>query len=395
MNRSILTGLVVGVAVVAAAGGGYLVHDLRRPAVAPAAAPAVVSGTPDALQTSFIAVAQRVRPAVVNVGIVQRGRGRRGPAVPGTEDPSFQDFLRQFFGSEGPVPGARPEFRQPSLGSGVIIDKRGLVLTNYHVVQRADEITVRMSDKREYRGKVMGADPKTDLAVLSFDAGRDLPVAALGDSDQLRVGEWAIAIGNPFGLDQTVTVGVISATGRSDVGVATYENFIQTDASINPGNSGGPLLNLRGEVVGVNTAIVAAGQGIGFAIPINMVRRVVDQLVAQGKVVRGWLGVSVQPLSLELAQSLGLKEVGGALVAAAAPGSPAAAAGLQQNDVIIAYENTQVEDYRHLQRLVAETKVGTKVTLQVWRKKQKLGVAATIAEVPDDKARRPGPEPRG
>ena len=170
---------------------------------------------------------------------------------------------------------------------------------------------MRLSDKREYQGKVLGVDPKTDLAVLRFEPDHELRVAALGDSDALRVGEWAIAIGNPFGLDQTVTVGVISATGRSDVGVATYENFIQTDASINPGNSGGPLINLKGQVVGINTAIVAAGQGIGFAIPINMVKRVVDQLVEKGKVVRGWLGVALQPLSPELAQTLGVTGGGG------------------------------------------------------------------------------------
>jgi len=204
------------------------------------------------------------------------------------------------------------------------------------------------------------------------------------------VGEWAIAIGNPFGLDQTVTVGVISATGRSDVGVATYENFIQTDASINPGNSGGPLVNLKGEIIGINTAIVAAGQGIGFAIPINMVKRVVEQLVDKGKVVRGWIGVGLQPLSAELAQSLAVPGKGGAVVSSTIAGSPAAQAGLQQGDVILTYDKTPVEDYRHVQRLVAETRVGKSVILEILRKKQKLGVTVTIAEVPDDAPRRPG-----
>jgi Do/DeqQ family serine protease len=280
------------------------------------------------------------------------------------------------------------------MGSGVIIDKRGLILTNFHVIKGADEILVRLSDKREYRGKVMGVDPKTDLAVVRFEPGQDVRVAALGDSDALRVGEWAIAIGNPFGLDQTVTVGVISATGRSDVGVATYENFIQTDASINPGNSGGPLINLKGEVVGVNTAIVAAGQGIGFAIPINMVKRVVDQLVEKGKVVRGWLGVALQPLSKELVQTLGLPGSEGALVASTIPDSPAAKAGLQQGDVVVAYDKTPVEDSLHLQRLVADTKVGQTVTLDVWRKKQKIQVTTTVAEVPEDKTARPDRPPK-
>src|SRR3990170_2293113 len=251
MDRPLLTGLTAGLAVVAAAAGGYLVHSgvSPRPAVSiQAAAPA--TSVPETLQATFVGVAQQLRPAVVNVGTIQRSRMRRpGPPQPGADDPFFQDFFKQFFGSDAPA--QRPEFRQPSLGSGVIIDKRGLVLTNFHVIKGADEITVRLSDKREYRGRVLGADPKTDLAVLRFEPDHELRVAALGDSDALRVGEWAIAIGNPFGLDQTVTVGVISATGRSDVGVATYENFIQTDASINPGNSGGPLINLKGQVVGI------------------------------------------------------------------------------------------------------------------------------------------------
>src|SRR6185503_297848 len=213
-------------------------------------------------------------------------------------------------------------------------DKRGYVLTNFHVIRGADSVTVKLSSKQEIQGRIVGTDAKTDLAIVKFQPDGDVRVAALADSDTLRVGEWAIAIGNPFGLDQTVTVGVISATGRSDVGIATYENFIQTDASINPGNSGGPLVNLKGQVIGVNTAIVAAGQGIGFAIPINMVKRVVDQLVDKGKVVRGWLGVALQPLSPDLAQSLGLAGTNGAVVGSTITGSPAAQAGLQQGDVI-------------------------------------------------------------
>ena len=203
-----------------------------------------------------------------------------------------------------------------------------------------------------------------------------------------------MAIGNPFGLDQTVTVGVISATGRSDVGIATYENFIQTDASINPGNSGGPLVNLKGEVIGINTAIVAAGQGIGFAIPVNMVKRVVDQLVDKGKVVRGWIGVALQPLSPELAQSLGLDGTNGALVGSTIAGSPAAQAGLVQGDVILSYNKTPVADYRHVQRLVAETTVGKTVTVEVLRKKQKVQVSVTITEVPDAAPRRATSQPQ-
>ncbi|MGH7413353.1 MAG: trypsin-like peptidase domain-containing protein [Candidatus Rokuibacteriota bacterium] len=397
MSRRPVLIAVVAILLVAAGGGGYLLRDrLGRSVAAPTpSSPQAATGIAlaEALQLGFVDVAQHVRPAVVHLGTIQRAKSRRGPQLPqGNDDPFFRDFFNQFFGSQGP--DSRSEFRRPGLGSGVIIDKRGLVLTNFHVVKGADEILIRLSDKREYRGQILGTDPKTDLAVVRFQPEHEVKVANLGNSDALRVGEWAIAIGNPFGLDQTVTVGVISATGRSDVGIATYENFIQTDASINPGNSGGPLVNLKGEVVGVNTAIVAAGQGIGFAIPINMVKRVVDQLVDKGKVVRGWLGVALQPLSLDLAQSLGLTGTNGAVVGSTITGSPAAQAGLLQGDVIVAYDKISVEDYRHVQRLVAETQVGKSVTLQIVRKKQKMDVAITIAEVPDDTVRRPGPPPK-
>ncbi|HTG09176.1 MAG TPA: Do family serine endopeptidase [Candidatus Eisenbacteria bacterium] len=397
MSRRPILIAVVAILLVAAGGGGYLLRDrLGRSVAAPVpSSPQAAAGLgiAEALQLGFVDVAQHVRPAVVHLGTIQKAKSRRGPNVPqGNDDPFFRDFFNQFFGSEGP--DSRSEFRRPGLGSGVIIDKRGLVLTNFHVVKGADEILIRLSDKREYRGQILGTDPKTDLAVVKFHPDQEITVASLGNSDALRVGEWAIAIGNPFGLDQTVTVGVISATGRSDVGIATYENFIQTDASINPGNSGGPLVNLKGQVIGVNTAIVAAGQGIGFAIPINMVKRVVDQLVDKGKVVRGWLGVALQPLSPDLAQSLGLAGTNGAVVGSTITGSPAAQAGLQQGDVIVAYDSTPVDDYRHVQRLVAETRVGKSVTLQIVRKKQKMDVAITIAEVPDETARRAGPPPK-
>src|SRR5215475_5698305 len=286
MNRTLLPGALVALLVAVAAGAGYVLHGVFPGKMAPGTASARASfggaSPAESLQAAFVGVSEHLRPAVVNVGIIQKAHARRAPGPPqGSDDPFFQDFFKQFFGQDSP--SGAPEFRRPGLGSGVIFDKRGLILTNFHVIKGADEITVKMADKREYTGQVVGTDPKTDLAVVRFQPDRDLTIATLGNSDALRVGEWAIAIGNPFGLDQTVTVGVISATGRSDVGIATYENFIQTDASINPGNSGGPLVNLKGEVVGINTAIVAAGQGIGFAIPINMVRRVVDQLVDKGK----------------------------------------------------------------------------------------------------------------
>ena len=308
---------------------------------------------------------------------------RRPPMVPGpfSEDPLLKDFFDQFFGPRGP--GRREEFHQAGLGSGVIIDKRGYVLTNHHVVRGADGVTVRLSSKQEYRGRIVGVDVKTDLAVIRFEPDGDLAVATLGDSDALRVGEWAIAIGNPFGLDQTVTVGVVSATGRADVGIATYENFIQTDASINPGNSGGPLVNLRGEIIGINTAIVATGQGIGFAIPANMVKRITGQLIDRGKVTRGWIGIAMEPVTGELVQSFGLRDARGAVVARVYPGGPAAAAGLQKNDVVVSFAGTVVDDYRQLQRLSADAEVGKTVKLEIVRNRERRVVELRVAEAPD------------
>jgi serine protease Do/serine protease DegQ len=356
--------------------------------------PSSPAATADALQAAFVAVAEKVRPAVVNIGTVQVARTRRAPAVPspGADDPFFKDFFDQFFGRGGP--GRREEFRQPGLGSGVIIDKRGFVLTNFHVIRGADSVTVKLPSNQEFQGRIVGTDSKTDLAIIRFQAEGDVRVATLGDSDRLRVGEWAIAIGNPFGLDQTVTVGVVSATGRSEVGIATYENFIQTDASINPGNSGGPLVNLRGEVIGINTAIVATGQGIGFAIPANMAKRVTAQLIDRGKVTRGWIGVSLQPLTTELAQALGLDGPRGAIVARVYPGSPADTAGLQPNDVIVKFGPTLVDDYHHLQRLSSDAEPGTTVPLDVVRKRAHKTITLKIAESPDSSPvpSAPGPE---
>jgi len=365
-------------------GAGFWIHALiysRAPVAQSASGPP--SSPADALQSAFVRVAERVRPAVVHIGTVQVAKPRRPPMVPGpfSEDPLLKDFFDQFFGPRGP--GRREEFHQPGLGSGVIIDKRGYVLTNHHVVRGADGVTVRLSSKREYRGRIVGVDVKTDLAVIRFEPDVELAVATLGDSDALRVGEWAIAIGNPFGLDQTVTVGVVSATGRGDVGIATYENFIQTDASINPGNSGGPLVNLRGEIIGINTAIVATGQGIGFAIPANMVKRVTGQLIDRGKVTRGWIGIAMEPLTGELVQSFGLRDARGAVVARVYPGGPAAAAGLQKNDVVVSFAGTVVDDYRQLQRLSADAEVGKTVKLEIVRNRERRVVELRVAEAPD------------
>ena len=365
-------------------GAGFWIHALffSRSAAAPAT-PAPAPSAAEALQSAFVSVAEHVRPAVVHISPVQMARRRRPPVAPGpfAEDPLLKDFFDQFFGPRGP--GRREEFHQPGLGSGVIIDKRGYVLTNNHVVRGADGVLLRLASKREYQGRIVGADVMTDLAVIQFEPDVPVAVATLGNSDTLRVGEWAIAIGNPFGLDQTVTVGVISATGRADVGIATYENFIQTDASINPGNSGGPLVNLRGEVIGINTAIVATGQGIGFAIPANMVKRVTAQLMDRGKVTRGWIGIAMEPLTTELAQSFGLREARGAVVARVYPGGPAAAAGIEKNDVVVTFEGVPIEDYRQLQRLSADAEVGKTVKLEIVRNRERRTIQLRVAEAPD------------
>jgi len=325
----------------------------------------------------FIQVAEQVTPSVVNISTVTTGKAGKPSELfrPPGNDPFFRDFFDQFF--EG-MPRRR---QQTSLGSGVVIDKGGLILTNNHVIKDADEITVRFSNKQEAKGKVVGTDGKTDLAVIRVSTKDELPVARLGNSDALRVGEWAIAIGNPFGLDHTLTVGVVSATGRSEVGIAAYENFIQTDASINPGNSGGPLLNVRGEVIGINTAIVAAGQGIGFAIPINMARKVMADLVKKGKVTRGWLGVGVQPLTPELAKSFGVSGEG-VLVNQVMPKSPAEAAGLKVGDLILSVDGKTIKDPRELQRIIADVDIGKSVELNILREKEKRVLKVQVGEMP-------------
>jgi serine protease Do len=300
-----------------------------------------------AVQQAFTNVVKAVTPSVVNISTVSK----RKLVQPFYE---MSPFFDDFFGGR-----QQPRYhREKSLGSGLIISKDGYILTNDHVVKDAETVQVKLSNEKVYTGKVVGEDPKTDLAIVKITSKEELPTAVLGDSDKLQVGQWAIAIGNPFGLDRTVTVGVISATGRSNMGIETYEDFIQTDASVNPGNSGGPLLNVYGEVIGINTAIVAAGQGIGFAIPVNMAKQVVDQLIKKGSVTRGWLGVSIQPVTDELAQSFGLNKSRGALISDIMSGSPAEKAGLKQGDVVIRFDGKEIKDARQLQMIVADTRVG-------------------------------------
>jgi serine protease Do len=337
-----------------------------------------------ALENAFASVADRVTPSVVNVSV----KAKKVPVAESTPPPEGEQRFREFFG---------PEFydrffkrRAPrddgrSAGSGVIVDARGYILTNAHVVESAGEIEVRLSDDRKFTAMLVGRDPKTDLAVVKIDPGATgLPVAQLGDSDKLRIGQWAIAIGNPFGLDRTVTVGIVSATGRTRVGVATYEAFIQTDASINPGNSGGPLLNLDGRIIGINTAIVSAGQGIGFAIPINMAREVMTQLIAKGRVVRGWLGIAIQDLTDDLAAGFGAPSRGGVLVSDVLKDGPAEAAGMKPGDIIVELSGTPIKEVVELQRRVAAIPPGRAAALTVLRDRKPTKLTVMIGEQPGD-----------
>jgi serine protease Do len=337
---------------------------------------------------SLTGLVRELKPSVVNISTTKLVRGPMDDFFRGRDFPDFfgDDFFRRFFGDQRPR-----EFRQKSLGSGFIIDKDGYILTNNHVVEKAEQIKVKLSDGKEYDAKVIGTDPKTDLALIKIRAPGDLPVARLGDSDRLEVGEWVVAIGNPFGLEQTVTTGIISAKGRV-IGAGPYDDFLQTDASINPGNSGGPLFDLKGEVVGINTAIVAGGQGIGFAIPVNMAKALLPQL-KKGRVVYGYLGVYIQDVTPELATSFGLKEPKGVLVSDVIPDSPARQAGVTKGDVILEYDGKQVEDKGQLTKMVGRTPVGRKVKLVVLRKKEQKTLLVTIGQLSDKEITAAAPRP--
>ena len=339
------------------------------------------------MDQGFVAVAKATTPAVVNISTTRVIKGPSGgPMTPFFEDPFFRQFFGDEFNRQLEVPRER---REQSLGSGVIVDPDGLIVTNNHVVAKADEIKVLLSDKREFKGKVVGTDPKTDVAVIKINA-KDLPTIPWGDSDKLQVGEYVLAIGNPFGLNQTVTMGIVSAVGRANVGIAEYEDFIQTDAAINPGNSGGALVNVRGELIGINTAIFSQSggyMGVGFAVPSGMVKSVMDSLVKSGKVVRGWLGVSIQDVSPELAKQFALPEANGAVVTDVLENSPAAKAGLQQGDVIVSFDGKPVENTSILRNHVAQTPIGKKVKLEVIRDKKEKELEVLIAEQPKEIAR--------
>jgi len=346
---------------------------LLRGAGAHAAAP------PD----SFAGVAKAVKPAVVNIFSTRLVR---------TQDPR-EEFFRRFFGETLPE---RLQ-RQQSLGSGFIVSSDGYIATNAHVVDQAEQIHVKLSNRDEYDAKLIGVDPKTDVALIKIKPHGELPTVHLGDSEDLEVGDWVIAIGNPFGLAATVTAGIVSAKGRV-IGAGPYDDFIQTDASINPGNSGGPLINTRGEVVGVNSAIFSRSGGsigIGFAIPVNLARHVIDELRQKGKVARGWLGVSVQDLTPALAQTFGLDHPRGALVVEVTPDGPGDHAGLTRGDVIVEYNGTLIEDSHQVPALVAESKVGDIAKVKILRNAEEQTLNMVIAEQPSERSARGERRPSG
>ena len=329
---------------------------------------------------NFTELAEQAKAGVVNIRTVKTVNGG-GPVFRhffGRDPRGQQDPFRDFFGM-----GPQREFKQRSLGSGFLIDKDGYIVTNNHVVEDADQIKVRLYDESEFDATVIGRDPKTDIALIKIDAGSTkLQPLKLGNSASLKVGSWVMAIGSPFGLEQTVTAGIVSAKGRI-IGSGPYDDFIQTDASINPGNSGGPLLNLNGEVVGINTAIVASGQGIGFAIPVDMASGIITQLKDTGEVSRGWLGVGIQNLTPELAEYYGIEAREGVLVTQTYEGDPADKAGIKEGDIIIAVDGKPVASSRELSRTVAEAGVGSKMTITLLRDGREKEVRVKLAKRSD------------
>jgi len=326
-------------------------------------------------------IAEAVSPSVVNISTEKTEKITREQLSPFFNDP----FFRQFFGDQFRQQSPR-ERKSASLGSGVIVSSDGYIITNNHVIKNADKIKVRLSDKREFIGKLVGADPKTDLSVIKIEA-EDLSSTEIGNSDELKVGELVLAIGNPYGLNKTITMGIVSAVGRANVGIADYEDFIQTDAAINPGNSGGALVNVRGELVGINTAIFSTSggyQGIGFAIPSNMVKVVMDSLITEGKVTRGWFGVSVQSITPDLAKQFKLDENQGILISNVIENSPAERAGLMRGDVIIEFNGKKVDEPFTLRNTVAGIKPGEEVSIKIIRDEEIRTINIVIGELPGD-----------
>ncbi len=332
----------------------------------------------------FTELVEKQGAAVVNISTMQSARNAAAPQMPQLdENDPFYEFFRRFI----PNPGPR-EFQSQSLGSGFIISNDGYILTNAHVVDSADEVTVRLTDKREFKAKVIGADRRTDVALIKIEAG-NLPIVQFGDPGRLKVGEWVVAIGSPFGFDNTVTAGIVSAKGRS-LPQENFVPFIQTDVAVNPGNSGGPLFNMKGEVVGINSQIYSRTggfMGLSFAIPIDVANGIAQQLRTTGKVTRGRIGVVIQPMTKELADGFGLSKPQGALVNSVEKGGPADKAGIEAGDVILTFDGKAVNASEDLPRVVGSTKPGSKVTVRVWRNKTARDVQVTVTELTDDRRR--------
>jgi serine protease Do len=341
-----------------------------------------------AMPESFAPLVEKYGDTVVNVYTTQTVKQPPIPFFPFQEHEGVPEFFKKFFEQQAPgYHGQLVPQKRTSLGSGVITSADGYIITNNHVIEEAEEINVRFANHEEYEAKIVGRDPKTDVALIKIEPKQPLPFVTMGDSEKLRVGDWVIAIGNPFGFEQTVTAGIVSGKGRT-LGSGTYENFIQTDASINPGNSGGPLFNLEGEMVGINTAIYSRSGGnigIGFAIPINMAKNVIEQLKATGKVTRGWLGVMIQNVSQDLAKQFGLEKPIGALVGEVSPDSPAEKAGILPGDIIIGYQGKEISQMSMLPAMVAETPVGEKVEVTLIRDGKKKTVSVTVAKLDEEK----------
>jgi serine protease Do len=340
----------------------------------------------DKILGSFSDLVRKVSPSVVNVSVVKTTKITQQFTSPFGDNDPFNDFFNRFFNGQLPK-----NYRQRGIGTGFVIDKDGFILTNNHVVEGADDISVTLSSKIKYTAKVIGRDSKTDLALIKIDGAKDISPVILGDSDKMEVGDWVVAIGDPFGLDNTVTAGIISAKYRRNLGTSSYEDYLQTDAAINPGNSGGPLVNTNGEVIGINSAIYSqtgGSVGIGFAIPINMAKELLPQL-KKGKIVRGWLGVIIQPITPDLQTKLGLKGTNGALVADVTDGSPGDKAGLRTGDVITSFDGREIINSNDLPMIVAATLIGKNVKIEILRNGDKKVLDAKIAELKEAEEKTP------
>lgn len=335
------------------------------------------SSSSSGISPSLSGLVEKQKHSVVNISTTNVVK--QGPVFPDFgEGDVFEEFFKRFFPND-----REREFRKKGLGSGFVVSKNGYIVTNNHVIRKAEDVQVVLYDGSRYAAEIVGQDVKTDLAVLKIKPEKKLRPVVFGDSDGLRIGDWVMAIGNPFGLGYTVTVGIVSAKGRS-LGLGAYDDFIQTDASLNPGNSGGPLFNLRGEVVGVNTAIAARGQGIGFSIPANMAKGVISQLMEKGRVTRGWLGVIIQPITQEIAESMGHKNTDGALISDVSPGSPAEKAGLRRGDVVVEFDGEPIKEFTSLSKLVGIKVPGTSSKITVLRDGKRKDISVVLGNMPDE-----------